>query len=96
MLRNKGLFQISTLVCLISISICNLFIDLPMYNASTLSRNSSVGIGTGYGLDGLGLIPGRHRDFALLHNVQAGSVSHSASYPIDTTCFFPGSKAPGA
>jgi hypothetical protein len=31
MLRNKSIFQISTLLCLSSISICNLRIDLPMY-----------------------------------------------------------------
>jgi hypothetical protein len=31
MLRNKSIFQISTLVCLCSISICNLLIDLPTY-----------------------------------------------------------------
>jgi hypothetical protein len=32
MLRNKSIFQISTLICLCSISICNLLIDLPSYN----------------------------------------------------------------
>jgi hypothetical protein len=32
MLRNKSIFQISTLICLSSISICNLHIDLLMYN----------------------------------------------------------------
>jgi hypothetical protein len=31
MLRNKSNFQISTLICLSSISICNLLIDLPSY-----------------------------------------------------------------
>jgi hypothetical protein len=31
MLRNKSIFQISTLLCLSSISICNLLIDLPSY-----------------------------------------------------------------
>jgi hypothetical protein len=31
MLRNKSIFQISTLICLSSISICNLLIDLPTY-----------------------------------------------------------------
>jgi hypothetical protein len=31
MLRNKSNFQISTLVCLSSIYICNLLIDLPAY-----------------------------------------------------------------
>jgi hypothetical protein len=31
MLRNKRIFQISTLICLSSISICNLLIDLPTH-----------------------------------------------------------------
>jgi hypothetical protein len=31
MLRNKSVFQISTLVCFSSISICKLLIDLPSY-----------------------------------------------------------------
>jgi hypothetical protein len=31
MLRSKSIFQISTLICLSSISICNLLIDLPSY-----------------------------------------------------------------
>jgi hypothetical protein len=31
MLRNKSIFQISTLICLTSISIYNLLIDLPSY-----------------------------------------------------------------
>jgi hypothetical protein len=30
MLRNKHIFQINTLVCLSSISICNLLINLPL------------------------------------------------------------------
>jgi hypothetical protein len=31
MLRNKSIFHISTLICLSSISICNLLTDLPLY-----------------------------------------------------------------
>jgi hypothetical protein len=31
MLQNKSIFQISTLICLSSISICNLLIDLSTY-----------------------------------------------------------------
>jgi hypothetical protein len=34
MLRNKSNFQISTPICLSSISICNLLIDLPSYDFS--------------------------------------------------------------
>jgi hypothetical protein len=38
MLRNKSIFQISTLVCLSSISICNLLIDLHTYK-EIVARN---------------------------------------------------------
>jgi hypothetical protein len=38
MLRNKSIFQISTLVCLISISICNLLIDLSSYVSIDMYR----------------------------------------------------------
>jgi hypothetical protein len=58
------------------------------------SRDSSVGIATGYGLDGQGLIPGR--DVSLLHSVQTGSGAHPASYPMGTGGSFPGDKAAGA
>jgi hypothetical protein len=39
MLRNNIIFQISTLVCLSSISICNLLIDLPTYLISPVTFN---------------------------------------------------------
>jgi hypothetical protein len=47
-----------------------------------MSRDSSVDIGTGYGLDGRGSIPGRGKSF--LHSVQTGSEAHPASYPMGT------------
>jgi hypothetical protein len=41
MLRNKSIFQISTIVCSRSISICNLLIDLSLYIVDcTLYLNS--------------------------------------------------------
>jgi hypothetical protein len=46
------------------------------------SRNSSVGIATGYGLDGRVHFPSGTRDFSLLHSVQTGSEAHPFSYPI--------------
>jgi hypothetical protein len=39
MLRNKSIFQISTLICLSSISICNLLINLPMYLKNKILDN---------------------------------------------------------
>jgi hypothetical protein len=59
------------------------------------SQGGSVGTGTGYGLDGRGLIPGREKRFFLLHSVQNGSGAQSASYPMDTGCSFPGGEPTG-
>jgi hypothetical protein len=42
MFRNKSIFQISTLICLSSISICNLLIDLPTYIPQTEGRGPSL------------------------------------------------------
>jgi hypothetical protein len=60
------------------------------------SRDSSVGVVTGYELDGQGSIPGRGKDFSLLHNVKIGSGSYQASYPMGIEGSFPGGKAAGA
>jgi hypothetical protein len=49
-----------------------------------MSLDSSVGIATGYGLHGRGLIPDR------------GSGAHPASYTMDNAGFFPGVKRPGS
>jgi hypothetical protein len=48
------------------------------------SRDSSVGIATGYGLDGPGSTPAGARYFSVLHSVHAGSEAHPASYPVGT------------
>jgi hypothetical protein len=45
--------------------------------------NSSVGIATGYGLNGKVRVPVGTR-FYLLHVVQTGIGAHPASYPMDT------------
>jgi hypothetical protein len=59
MLRNRSIFQISTLVCLSPVSICNLFIDLTSYfpklHNNISSRDSVVGITTGYGVNDRGV-----------------------------------------
>jgi hypothetical protein len=63
------------------------------------SRDSSVGIALGYGLDDWG---SRVRflagvgNFSLHHRVQNGSGAHPASYPMGTGSSFPGGKAAGA
>jgi hypothetical protein len=58
------------------------------------SRDSSVGIAAGYGLDGRGVgvrVP--VGDFSLLHVVQTGSGAEPASYPMGTGTSFPGDNA---
>jgi hypothetical protein len=62
------------------------------------SRDSVVGIATGYGLDGRGVgvrVPVRSRIF-LLHVVQTDSEIHPTSYLLGTGGAFPGAKAAGA
>jgi hypothetical protein len=57
------------------------------------SRNSSVGIATGYGLDDRGSrvrFPAGAENFSLHHRVQNGSEAHPASYPMGIRGSFPG------
>jgi hypothetical protein len=59
------------------------------------SRDNSVGIALGYGLDDRGssvrflAVAG---NFSLHHRVQKGSGTHPASYPMGTKGSFPGGK----
>jgi hypothetical protein len=62
------------------------------------SRDSSVGIALGYGLDDRGSrfrYPTGTGNFSLHHRVQNGSGAHPASYPMDSGGSFPGSKTAG-
>jgi hypothetical protein len=64
-----------------------------------MSRVSSVGIGTGYGLDYrmVGVcFPAGAGNFSLRHRVQTGSGAHPGSYPMGTGGSSPGGKAAGA
>jgi hypothetical protein len=64
-----------------------------------MSRDSSVGIALGYGLDDRG---SRVRflagvgNFSLHHRVQNGSGAHPAFYPMGSRGSFSGGKAAGA
>jgi hypothetical protein len=49
-----------------------------------------------YGLDGLGLIHGKAKDFCLRCCIQIGSGSHSASSPMDIGGFYPWDEVAGA
>jgi hypothetical protein len=62
------------------------------------SRDSSVGITLGYGLDDRSSrvrFPAGTGNFCLLHRVQNGSEAHPASYPVGTRGSLPGDKAFG-
>jgi hypothetical protein len=62
------------------------------------SRDSSVGIALGSGLDDRGSrarFPAGAVTFSLHHRVQNGSGAHPASYSMDTKGYFPGGKAAG-
>jgi hypothetical protein len=65
---------------------------------SARSRDSSVGIATGYGLDdrGIGVDSRWAQEFSILHVVQTGFATHPASYPVGTGGSFAGGKAAGA
>jgi hypothetical protein len=63
------------------------------------SRDSSVGMALGYGLDDRGSrvrFPAGAGNFSLHHLVQNGSGAHLASYPMGCRRSFPGGKAAGA
>jgi hypothetical protein len=63
------------------------------------SRDSSVGIATGYGPDDpmLGIrFPAGVGNFPLRFRVQPSSGAHPVSYPMGTGISFPGGKAAGA
>jgi hypothetical protein len=62
------------------------------------SRDSSVGIALGYGLDDRGSrvrVPAGAGNFSLHHRVQNRSGTHPAFYPMGTRWSFPGGKAAG-
>jgi hypothetical protein len=66
---------------------------------SLQSRDRSVGIALGYGLDDRGSrvrFPVGAGYFSLHHRVQNGSGAHPASYPIGAWGSFPGCKVAGA
>jgi hypothetical protein len=63
-----------------------------------MSRDSSVGIALGYGLDNGGSgfrFPAEAGSFSLNPRIQNGSGAHPACYPMGTRSSFPGGKAAG-
>jgi hypothetical protein len=63
------------------------------------SRDSSIGIALGYGLDDRDSrvrFPAEAGNFSHHHRVQNGSGAHPASYPMGTRGSFAGGKVAGA
>jgi hypothetical protein len=72
------------------------FIDIPLIGKS---RDSSVGIALGYGLDRRGSrvrFPAGSGNFSLHHHVRNGSGAHPVFYAVGTRGCFPGCRAAGA
>jgi hypothetical protein len=70
----------------------------PRYPLDRKSRDSSVGIALGYGLDDWDSrirFPAGAGNVSLHHLVQNGSGAHPASYPLDNRGSFCGGKAAG-
>jgi hypothetical protein len=69
------------------------------YNRIMGSRDSSVGIALGYGLEDRGSrvrFQAGAENFSLHHRVQNGSGAHPTSYPMGARGSFTGGKAVGA
>jgi hypothetical protein len=69
-----------------------------LYVPEAESRDSSVGIALGYGLDDRGSrvrFPAGAGNFSLHHRIQNGSGAHPASYTVGTRDSFAGGKAAG-
>jgi hypothetical protein len=76
--------------------IITIFLTSLNYFTYMKSRDSSVGVALGYGLDDRGSILGEARNFSHHHHVQNDSGAHPVSYPMGTRGSFSGSKAAGS
>jgi hypothetical protein len=70
------------------------FLGLRKVSLALRSWDISVGIATGYRLDGPGSIPGRARSFSTAARPALGSTP--PPHPVGTGGSFPGGKAAGA
>jgi hypothetical protein len=83
--------------CLFIIDTVNKEVDFYILPSEIKSRDSSVHIALGYGLDDWGSrvrFPVGAGNFSLHHCVQNGSGAHPASYAMGTRGSFPGVKWP--
>jgi hypothetical protein len=80
-------------ICVMSIPVCTLP-EIILEPSDRKSRDSLVGVPTGYGLGGKGSIPGIARFLSTA--LQTGSGVHPASYSAGTGNVSPGIKPQGA
>jgi hypothetical protein len=76
-----------------SSSLCNFLLSSINSTPPLTSRDSSVGIALGYGLDDRDYrvrFPAGAGNFSLHHRVQNGSGAYPDSYSMGIRCFFPG------
>jgi hypothetical protein len=90
----KFFFYLSFIIRLCSLNPRFRVLDLQLPSPHW-SRDSSVGIATGYGLDGRGSISGRGKRVSLLHSHRTGSGAHPASSPWVLRALSSGLKLPG-
>jgi hypothetical protein len=87
---------ISVLCCAYCYYFCGLFaLSLSMLDNED-SRDSSIGIATGYRLETGVRFPVGARNFSPLHSFQTGSGAYPASYPMGTGASFSWGKEAGA
>jgi hypothetical protein len=80
---NVKLLLIYLILFCVLLTSCSMFLSFS--SSATKSRDSSVGIALGYGLDDRGTrvrFPAGARNFSLHHRVQNGTGAHPASYPM--------------
>jgi hypothetical protein len=95
----RGVFRIKTAHLLLCVSFLNHKRFFESLDKLRKSRDSSVSIALGYGLDDRGSrvrFPTGAGNFSLHHRVQNSSGVHPASYPMCTRSSFPGGKTTGA
>jgi hypothetical protein len=95
--RRREEYKLTLFLCLRG-ELPDVAVLILIYNISE-SRNSSVSIELGYGLDDRGSrvrFPMGAGNFSHHHRVQTGSGAHPASYPVGTRVSFLGGKAVGS
>jgi hypothetical protein len=94
--RRRVCAHITEIIILEDFKNCIYPVNISEFLHLNVSRDSSVGVATGYRLDFRGSIWIRVTDFSLLHRFETTSGAQPVSYPMGTGVSFPGGKASGA